>query len=318
MPALVRPVGFQSRRSRRHATTCAIVKVPVHRPRLPDPEAIPNRIGNFVVEELIGEGAMGSVYAARHASLGMKVAVKVLKPHLCGSNELISRFMVEARVVSAMLHPALVRIVDFGRLPSGQLYSIMEFLDGRDLEQVLEETGVLAPGHAASIAAQAAAALSVVHEQNIVHRDLKPANLFLAKDNSGQERLKVLDFGIAKLLELTGDSRLTQAGIILGTPLYMAPEQAAAAGAIDQRADVYSLGCVLYEMLTGQAPFDGDTPMMVLAAHAHDVPEPPSRLTPGIGADYDAVVLRCLEKDPARRFQSMRQLEDALRALRLD
>jgi len=273
---------------------------------------INRRVGNFVVERLLGQGAMGSVYLGVHDTLRRSVAIKVLQPHLAQSEDLVERFVDEAKIVSSLGHPGIAQIFDFGRLDDGQLYATMEFLDGKDLEDALNRKGAMSAGRAASICVQVAAALAVVHDRDIVHRDLKPANLFLAIDGEGQERVKVLDFGIAKLDQRCGEKRRTAAGHVVGTPEYMAPEQATADGQVSGRTDIYSLGCVLYELLCGDPPFLADSIIGILMAHAQDVPVDIGTRVTNLPDGMAHVVMRCLEKDPEKRWQNARELKAAL------
>ncbi len=268
-------------------------------------------VGNFVVERLLGQGAMGSVYLAVHDTLRRKVAIKVLRPHLAQSQDLVDRFVDEAQIVSSLGHPGIAQIFDFGRLDDGQLYATMEFLDGKDLEEAIDREGRMSPGRAASIGVQVAAALAVVHDRDIVHRDLKPANLFLAIDGEGAERVKILDFGIAKL-ESTGAKKRTAAGHVVGTPEYMAPEQAVANGVVCGRTDIYALGCVLYELLCGHPPFDADSILGILLAQTQETPVDISERVAQLPEGLSAVVMRCLEKDPSKRWQDARALKAAL------
>jgi cbb3-type cytochrome c oxidase subunit III len=273
------------------------------------------RIGNFQVVRLLGEGAMGTVYLGAHDTLHRKVAIKILHPQLAATPQLVDRFIDEARSVSALGHPTLVQIFDFGRLPDGRLYSVMEYLDGSDLAQALAKGGPFAPARAAKIVADVAAGLAIVHDAGIVHRDLKPENLYLARTAEGGEQVKILDFGIAKLLDLDGggSARRTSAGSVLGTPAYLSPEQAKA-GPVDARADQYSLGIVLYELLAGRPPFRSQNPMELLMAHALEPAPPLGPLAPGAPPALVAVAERCLAKEPAQRFPHMRDLRNAVLA----
>ncbi len=280
-------------------------------PAIPD-SLVNRRVGNFVVERLLGQGAMGSVYLAVHDTLRRRVAVKVLQPHLALDEQLVQRFVDEAQIVSSLGHAGIAQIFDFGRLDDGQLYATMEYLDGKDLEDALAREGALSAGRVASIGVQVASALAIVHDQDIVHRDLKPANLFLAVDGEGTERVKILDFGIAKLDESTGARKRTAAGHVVGTPEYMAPEQASAAGNVDGRTDIYALGCVLYELLCGRPPHVANSIVGVLMAHANTKPEDISCLVQNLPEGLATVVMRCLAKDPERRWQSARELKAAL------
>ncbi len=276
-----------------------------------DPTLIGQRIGNFTIQQLIGEGAMGAVYLGSHDTLDRQVAIKVLRPELASNAVLVNRFIDEARAASQIGHPGLVEVYDFGRLVDGRHYSVMAFLEGQDLDEALLSQGAQSCGRAAAIGVQVASALAAAHAKGIIHRDLKPANVFLARDQNGAETVKVLDFGIAKLLAGHSDAR-TQAGHIVGTPEYMAPEQAQALANIDHRADIYSFGCMLYELLVGRPPHVGDNIPSILVAQLQEAPIPPTQLRADIPVELERIVLRCLAKQPENRFQSMEELRAAL------
>jgi eukaryotic-like serine/threonine-protein kinase len=267
--------------------------------------------GKYRIDARIGAGGMGSVYRGEHVMLGKTVAVKVINHHLVTSDEVVVRFQREARAVASLDHPNIVTVYDLGQLPDGTLYIAMEYIDGPTLKSRLRTGGPLNPGDAASLLTQVASALSFAHRKQIVHRDLKSENLMLASDDEGRTLVKLVDFGIAKTFDES--TQLTVAGYMMGTPHYMAPEQAAGA-TVDHRADLYSLGVILYEALTGQVPFGDATLSSVLVRLATEIPSPPSvRYTEGrIPPALDAVVMRCLEKDPARRFQSADDFAAAL------
>ncbi|MEB2324789.1 MAG: serine/threonine-protein kinase, partial [Sorangiineae bacterium] len=266
--------------------------------------------GRYQVEAALGEGGMGVVYRARHVRLGRAFAVKVLKRELALDKELSARFIQEARAAAAVTHANVVQITDFGELPSGQPYFVMELLEGRSLSALIRRGGPIPAARAVRIVRQVADALDAAHGAGIVHRDLKPDNIHVGAAIGDRDTVKVLDFGLAKV---AGASRLTRAGVVFGTPSYMSPEQASGE-AVDHRADVYALGVVMYEMFTGRVPFEADTYMGVLTKHMYMAPVPPSRLIEAgheLGALED-VTLRCLEKKPAQRFPSMRALIEEL------
>ncbi len=273
-----------------------------------------SRVGNFVVESLLGEGAMGAVYLAQHDTLRRKVAIKVLLPALAADRSLVERFIDEARVVSGLGHPGVVQVLDFGTLPDGRRYSVMEYLQGEDLEHVLRREGRMEPWRVARLGAQIADALAVAHEAGVVHRDLKPANLFVTRDASGEEQIKILDFGIAKLLG-DGEVTRTKAGTVMGTPQYLSPEQATGRTDLDGRSDMYSLGVCLYEMLAGRPPFVSNNTIELLMNHAKDPAPPLLGLAPATPPALAALVMRCLEKDRAARFSSARELRVSVLAL---
>jgi eukaryotic-like serine/threonine-protein kinase len=262
--------------------------------------------GRYQVLEVLGEGGMGTVYRTRHAALGRSFAIKALRRDLAQDAELSARFIQEAKAAAAVSHPSIVQITDFGALPSGQPYFVMELLEGRTLSRIIRERGAMCPARAASIARQVAEALAAAHAVGIIHRDLKPDNVHVALGAGARELVKVLDFGLAKV---AGSSRLTRQGMVFGTPHYMSPEQAAGEP-IDHRVDIYALGIVLYEMLTGRLPFEADSFMGVLTKHIYMDPLPPSRLLPNAPelGPLEQITLRCLAKKPPHRFADMAEL----------
>jgi serine/threonine-protein kinase len=265
--------------------------------------------GRYEVLAPIGEGGMGTVYRVRHTTLARTFAMKVLKRELARDEKLAARFLLEAKATAAVKHPQVVGINDFGRLADERPYFVMEHLHGRTLSERIRTDGPLAPALVARILERVARAVGAAHEANIVHRDLKPENVFLL-DETGDD-VRVVDFGAAMIV---GASRLTKTGVVFGTPHYMSPEQATG-HAVDQRADIYALGVVMYEMLTGRVPFEADTFMGVITQHMFVVPSPPSTaLEEGVelGA-LDAVCMRALAKDPNKRYLTMAAFADDLR-----
>jgi eukaryotic-like serine/threonine-protein kinase len=270
-------------------------------------------IGNYTVTALIGQGGMGAVYLAEHAMLGRRAAVKVLLPELSTNHEIVARFFNEARALTALRHPSIVEILDFGYLPDTSAYIIMEYLEGESLAARCHRLQKLEPRRALTLTRQIAGALLAAHERSIVHRDLKPDNIFLVPDPEipGGERIKVLDFGIAKLAT-PGDHSRTQTGSVLGTPTYMSPEQCRGAGSVDSRADFYALGCVLYETLCGRPPFISAGIGDLIAHHLYFAPPTPRSLDPTIPETVEQLVLALLQKDPAARPQTARDLIEAI------
>jgi predicted Ser/Thr protein kinase len=273
-------------------------------------------IGNYRITKLLGEGGMGMVYLAEHPGLGRRVAVKILHPDLARSDEMVQRLFNEARAANAIGHRGIIEVSDFGVLPSGAPYIVMEYLVGDSLAVRMNTAGRLSLAAAVEIADQAAGALGAAHAQGIVHRDLKPDNFFLIRDPNlpGRELLKILDFGIAKLTQRpfsAGEVR-TRTGAILGTPRYMSPEQSRDSRDVDHRSDIYSLGVILHEMLAGEPPFVSTS--WGELAHLHIGVSPPSlrSLVPDVPDNVDQIVRRALEKDPDARFQSMKELQEAL------
>ncbi len=261
----------------------------------------------------VGEGAMGEVYEAEHVLLKRKVAVKLLQHRIAADPEASARLQREARSTTGLAHPNVVDTIDFG-FADGQAFLVMEWLDGENLDARMAR-GPLDIATVLDIAAQACAGLAAAHDRGVIHRDLKPANLFLTRDHRGELLLKVLDFGIAKLA--LHETKLTATGVLIGTPNYMAPEQAEGQP-IDARTDIYALGVILYEMLTGTVPFLGETPLAVLHQHTSRLPILPSARAPdrGIGDALDMLVMRCLAKLPAERFATMHELATAIAELR--
>lgn len=247
----------------------------------------------YEIESRIAVGGMGIVYRARDERLGRTVALKILKDHLAHDERFVERFRREARSVASLGHPNIAALYDYGE-DGDRHYIVMECVEGRDLAQVLRDEGRLSPERATHIAHQVCAALGAAHASGIVHRDVKPANILLGPDDT----VKVTDFGIARA---AGDSTLTATGSILGTAHYLAPEQAA--GETPSPAtDVYAMGVVLFEMLTGATPFEGDSPVAVATRHLHETVPAPSSLAPDVPAALDAVVLRATAKEPIERF----------------
>jgi serine/threonine protein kinase len=261
----------------------------------------------------LGEGGMGTVYRVRHTTLDRMFAMKVLRRDLAADAMLAARFLQEARATAAIRHSSVVAINDFGELDDGAPYFVMELLVGETLATRMRARGLLPPREAATIACKLADALGAAHAANVVHRDLKPENVFLVGVSAGRsaaDEVRIVDFGAAKIM---GGSKLTRPGVVFGTPYYMSPEQASGQP-VDARADIYSLGVLLYEMVTGALPFEADTYMGVLTKHMFAVPVKPSARTPaGVQlGELETVVLRALEKDPAARYATMAEVSAAL------
>jgi serine/threonine-protein kinase len=256
----------------------------------------------------VGEGGMGAVYQAEHALIEKRIALKVLFPELTRRTDLVARFLQEAKAASRIGHENVIDISDFGQSPEGLVYIAMEYLDGRDLSNLIKTDGPQAWPRARPILMQIAKALRAAHEHGIIHRDMKPENVFLIQREGRPDFVKVLDFGIAKSVNHDDSSgpRLTQAGMIFGTPEYMSPEQAQGQTP-DHRVDIYALGCVMYHLLTGDVPFHADNFMGILTKHMLEPVVAPRKRNPGMGipADVEAVCLRALEKDRDKRWQDM-------------
>jgi len=259
-------------------------------------------LGNYHVVSKIGEGGMGTVYLARHVTLGRPAAIKVLHPSLSSNQDMVTRFFNEARAATAVRNPGIVEVFDFGILEDRSAYIVMEYLEGESLGARIRR-GRLSVAATMTIVRAIARALQAAHEQGIIHRDLKPDNVFLVPDPelASGERVKLLDFGIAKLAPIAGEVSQTRTGMVMGTPTYMAPEQCRGAGSVDHRADLYALGCVAYQMMCGQPPFVSDGVGDLIARHLYFPPPPLRSLCPEIPADVDDLVLVLLQKDPAAR-----------------
>ncbi len=261
----------------------------------------------------IGEGAMGWVFLAEHVEIGKRVAVKVLRPSLCRMPEAVSRFRREARAATQIGSKHIVDVTDFGTTDNGAVFFVMEYLAGEDLSTTLKKDKVLPWKRVAHVARQCCHALQAAHDAGIIHRDVKPANFYRVEQDADPDFIKVLDFGIARLAN-PQDSIVTQTGVVMGTPDFMAPEQAMGRH-VDHRADIYSLGASAYALLTGRPPFEGANEYDVIYKQLNDDPTPPSEVAPA-GADVpvwlDAVILKALRKDPEERYASMREFAEAL------
>ncbi len=271
------------------------------------------RLGQYTLEEKLGEGGMGAVYRARHAMLRRPTAIKLLPPEKAGQAAL-ERFEREVQLTARLSHPNTVAVFDYGRTPDGVFYYAMEYLDGVNLEVLVREDGPQPPARVAHVMRQVASALVEAHGIGLVHRDVKPENILLCERGGIPDVAKVVDFGLVKDLE-RGGAALSRADIVQGTPLYLSPEAITAPDRVDARGDLYALGAVGYYMLTGQHVFSGATLVEVCSHHLHTPPDPPSaRLGRPVPPALEAILLRCLEKDPACRPASALLLRDALGA----
>src|SRR5688572_24968978 len=260
----------------------------------------------YRVQRLVGRGGIGLVYLCHHEVLEKPVAMKVLRPEYSDQPEVIERFVNEARAASAIKSKHIVNTLDIGSLPSGAPYFIMEHVDAETLASILQQKHALPVGDAVEVVRQMADGLGAAHTAGIVHRDLKPENVFVGRESDGAMLVKIFDFGVAKVTR--AKSRLTHVGAIFGTPSYMSPEQARGQ-AVDPRADIYALGVMLFEMLAGHLPFDGDDPLAVMSQHV-DAPVPALRTPAGeaVPPSVEAVVRRCLEKNRDDRYPSVAEL----------
>ena len=267
-------------------------------------------LSKFRVLRRIGQGGMATVYLGEHELIGTKAAIKVLLPAYCQDQQIVNRFFNEARAAGAIKHPGIIEIYDFGYHDSGTAYIIMEHVEGESLRRRLRRLGRLPLDHALSVTRHVASCLTYAHQAGIVHRDLKPGNIMLTADADvpGGERVKLLDFGIAKLLDQTTDEHTTRAGSILGTPSYMAPEQSGDASTVDSRADLYALGCVTYELLCGEPPFPGTGIGELLVAHRTQPVRPLQGRVANLPLEVDRLVLHLLEKEPGARIQTAPEL----------
>lgn len=271
----------------------------------------------------IGSGGMATVYRVRHLAFGEVRALKVVGSHLLNDEVFLKRFRTEAVVMRKLQHPNAVRVEDLDAADDGRPFMVMEYVEGRDLRKFIQQEGPVSIPRALSIAGQVAGALSAAHALGITHRDIKPDNILLVPQPDGSELVKVLDFGIARVKE-GSDLELsfaTQTGIVVGTPQYISPEQAGGrhSDQIDGRADLYSLGVVLYEMVTGRLPFHSDTPLGMLLHHLQTIPKPPHELRPElhIPEPFSILLMKALEKDRALRFQTAEEMMEALTAVNL-
>jgi serine/threonine-protein kinase len=268
----------------------------------------------YRVVKKLGEGGMGSVYLAEHTTINKRLAIKVLSPEFSHKQDLVDRFLQEARAASMIDQENVVEITDFGSTPNGSVFFVMEYLQGEDLSDTIKGNGPLPWSRVKPIMLQIVEALKCAHEAGIIHRDMKPENCFRIKRGSNEDFIKVLDFGIAKVTSDEGEGKnLTRTGMIFGTPEYMSPEQAKGEK-VDHRVDVYALGVILYELLTGKVPFTADTFMGILTKHMFEPPAAPSTVVPhvNIPEDVEAIILKALQKDREYRFQDMADMGAAI------
>jgi hypothetical protein len=266
--------------------------------------------GRYRIQVRIGEGGMGVVYKAVHTSLNKVIALKVLRGEMAKDAEVVQRFVQEAQSASSIGHENIIDISDFGRLPDGTVYFVMEYLNGQPLNDLIKRGGSIPVTDAVQILRQIGSALGAAHQRGIVHRDLKPDNIYLVQRGELSNFVKVLDFGIAKVGGAS--NKLTRTGMVFGTPHYMSPEQAAGQS-VDARTDIYALGVIMYEMFTGRVPFDADTFMAVLTKHMFEKPQPMNSPHAGrqLGA-LEEITMRALEKKPENRYQTMHELVEDL------
>lgn len=274
--------------------------------------------GQFQILKKIGSGGMGAVYKASQPEMNRMVAIKILHPKLADRKDLASRFRREARATSHLSHPNTVRVFLYGELDNGSLYIIMEFLEGKNLNQLVRKEGPIAPERAIPLLVQACAALEEAHNLGMVHRDLKPENIFITSQGGIPDFVKLLDFGLAKVTERElrpGSVMLTQEGMVFGTPEFMSPEQAQGK-VLDRRSDIYSLAVIMYEVLTGKLPFDAKAPLEFVQLHVLKQPIFLDHRIPGktFGGGLGKVLAKALEKRPEDRYQTASEFAEALKA----
>jgi serine/threonine-protein kinase len=269
----------------------------------------------YLIEQLIKRGGMGAVYRGKHVMMDKTVAIKVLRPALAGDDVVVARFSREAKAASRISHPHAVTVTDFGESENGVVFLVMEYLDGRTLKDIIRSEGALPLDRIVEIVRQVSGALDAAHQQGVVHRDLKSENIMLSETNGG-DWAKVLDFGIAKIQQPEGarDNDITAANLVIGTPQYMSPEQCSQSGPIDARSDVYSLGVIVFEMLSGRVPFTGDSPTVIMMKQVQDDPPPIRDLRPDLPDGVGSLVKKALAKQPIDRFQTAGELYEAFAA----
>jgi serine/threonine protein kinase len=270
-------------------------------------------IGSYRVKKLIGAGGMGEVLLGEHPTLGVTVAIKILRDEVSRDAEQVARFFAEAKTIASLQHPNIVEVLDLSVLPDGRAYYIMEHLRGHSLARVLSRAKMLPPNEALPLFRELLSALSVAHKRGVVHRDIKPANIFLLSELQNGVRVKLLDFGIAKLLGPTQGRALSLPGVVLGTPAYMSPEQAMGKP-VTASSDLYSVGVMLFEALTGELPFGDIDDVAQMGARVRQAPPKPSSRRPEL-APYDRLLALFLEKEPARRIESADAAIAAIRAV---
>lgn len=287
-----------------------------HRIRILSRAAVAARqLGAYTLRQRLGAGGMGEVYLAEHHLLKRPSAIKLIKPSQSTDPNALARFESEVRSTAQLTHPNTVEIYDYGHTEDGTFYYVMEFLPGLNLQELVERYGPLPPERVVHLLRQVCSALGEAHERGLVHRDIKPGNIFAAQRGGIYDFAKLLDFGLVKNTVPSSEMmKLTMEGTVLGSPLYAAPEIVMGDGNPDPRSDIYSLGATAYFLLTGRPVFQGQQPLRVMFAHANEAPSLLSKHAPNIPADLEAVVMRCLEKDPGARYQSVAALDRALAA----
>jgi serine/threonine protein kinase len=288
-------------------------------PKDPEPIRIPKSdpligksAGNYRIESLLGSGGMGAVYRAFHPGLDRTAAVKVLRAEISEDAGIVERFFREAKATNQIRHPGIVDIFDLGSMDNGRCYMVMQLLEGESLEQYARRHGVLVENVVTTLGKKILDILSAAHKKGIIHRDLKPANIFLEQSIKGKTTVKLLDFGIAKILVGGTGAASTADGTLLGTPRYMPPEQARSPSSIDVRADFYSLGAVLYELATGRPIFNAKTAVEMIQKHQREMPISPRQLRPQLSKEFETAIMRALSKEPKDRYPDCESFAAAL------
>src|SRR5258707_11240423 len=292
-------------------TICSVDAAVLQNPS--DPLLGQTLAGKYRVEKLIKRGGMGAVYQGKHVLMDKTVAIKVLRPALAVDDDVVARFSREAKAASRISHPHAVSVTDFGESENGIVFLVMEYLDGRTLKEIIRSEGAMSLTRVVEIIRQVTGALDAAHAQGVVHRDLKSDNIMVSQTNGG-DWAKVLDFGIAKIQQPASvkDADLTAPNLVIGTPQYMSPEQCSQTQPPDARSDIYSLGVIIYEMLTGRVPFTGETATMIMMQQVQDAPPSVLATRPDLPPAVAAVIMRALAKVPADRFQTAGELFAAL------
>lgn len=271
------------------------------------------QFGQYRLKELIGTGGMGEVHLAEHQLMKRPCAIKLIRPHKAGDPKMLARFEREVQATAKLSHWNTIEIFDYGRSTHGDFYYVMEYLPGLSLSDLVRRRGPLPPGRVIYLLRQVCDALREAHAAGLIHRDIKPGNIFSAHRGGVYDVAKLLDFGLVKPMDDVETLELTKEGAVTGSPLYMSPEQATD-GRADERSDIYALGATAYFSLTGRPPFEHEKALKVILAHATEKVIPPSELQIDVPHDLEQVVLQCLEKSPADRFQNVEQLDAALAA----
>ena len=277
------------------------------------------QLGQYRLKQRLGSGGMGEVYLAEHQMMKRPCAVKLIRPEKAGDPRMLARFEREVRATAKLSHWNSIDIYDYGRTADGTFYYVMEFLPGHNVGEIVEEYGPIPGARVVYLMDQVCSALNEAHGIGLVHRDIKPANIFCAYRGGVFDVAKLLDFGLAKpSIEGNGEMQLTMEGTVTGSPLFMSPEQARGEDRVDARSDIYSLGAVMYYLLSGQPPFMADNPLKVIIAQASQEVVPLRQINPEIAVELEEIVMRCLEKDADHRFQDVASLQRALRDVVLD